>query len=314
MNTARVSFQPGCPAIAAWLERGLCVSPAGKDSMSLVLLLNSASSQTSKWLLWGFFSRTKHFHPITKGISGGNCGLKFSALLSFFHHPPADGLVAVVPFQVPHAQVSSLLLCNARPCFAWGCGAWLPGAGGVHQSGGRLQTCPLVLVSLFDWFLWFLHHPLLWGALRTNWKCNSSWFMDSALSRNNQAGVVFCMCFMGSWWDGRWESCSAFPCGALPNVREELQKGVSPRAECCRDCDGESTKLSSRQGFPPAVPPHNCALDSHSKNTCELTWEQQMQVLWERCFTTLVFQSVTEHYRSDINQKMVHIGVTSDLK
>lgn len=53
-------------------------------------------------------------------------------------------------------------------------------------------------------------------------------------------------------------------CGALPNVREELQKGVSPREGCCRDCDGGSTKLSSRPGFPPAFPPH-CALDPGSE-------------------------------------------------
>lgn len=90
--------------------------------------------------------------------------LRLSALFSSFHHPPA----AVVPFQVSHARVSSLLLCNAWPCFARECGAWLPGAGGVHQSGGRLQTCPVVLVPLFDWLLSFLHHPLLWRALRTN--------------------------------------------------------------------------------------------------------------------------------------------------
>lgn len=43
-----VSFQLGYPGIAAWLERGLCVSPAGKDSTSLALLLNSVSSQISK--------------------------------------------------------------------------------------------------------------------------------------------------------------------------------------------------------------------------------------------------------------------------
>lgn len=48
MNAARVSFQLGYPGIAAWLERGLCVSPAGKDSISLALLLNSVSSQISK--------------------------------------------------------------------------------------------------------------------------------------------------------------------------------------------------------------------------------------------------------------------------
>lgn len=48
MNTARVSFQLGYPDLAAWLEQGLCASPAGKDSISLVLPLNSVSSQTSK--------------------------------------------------------------------------------------------------------------------------------------------------------------------------------------------------------------------------------------------------------------------------
>lgn len=43
----------------------------------------------------------------------------------------------------------------------------LPGAGDVHQSGGRLQTCPLVLVSLFDFFP-IPAPPFAGIALRTN--------------------------------------------------------------------------------------------------------------------------------------------------
>lgn len=188
MNTDRISFQLGYLDIAAWPEEGLCANPAGKDSISLVLLLNPVSSQTSKWLLcvlfFFFFQQLSIFILLPRESVWGIVCLRFSALFSF-HHPPA----AVMPFQVPHAQVSSLVLCNAWPCF--------PGAGGVHQAGGRLQTCPLVLVSLFDWFL-IPAPPLALECFEDKlWKWTSSWFMDYPL-RNNQARVVVCMCFVGS--------------------------------------------------------------------------------------------------------------------
>lgn len=162
MNTARVSFQLGYPDIAAWLDWGLCVSPAGKDSISVVLLLNSVPSQTSKWLPWRFFQELNIFTLLPRESVWGIVCLRFSALFCSFHHPPA----AVVPFQVPHVQISSLLLCNAWPCFAQGRGAWLP-VQGVCIS--LVAGCRPALWSLFHCLTgsWFLQHPLLWGALRT---------------------------------------------------------------------------------------------------------------------------------------------------
>lgn len=55
-------------------------------------------------------------------------------------------------------------------------------------------------------------------------------------------------------------------------------------------------KLSSRPGFPPAFPPHKCALDQKSVIPVKL-----QRISKGRCFErgVLLLQSVTEHYRSD---------------
>lgn len=78
-----------------------------------------------------------------------------------------------------------------------------------------------------------------------------------------QSGKSSCLCVLRGELVG-WEVRVLLSLPLAPNVRGDFKKGVFPRAGCCRDCEGESTKLSSRPRFPPAFPPHNCALDPNS--------------------------------------------------
>lgn len=58
------------------------------------------------------------------------------------------------------------------------------------------------------------------------------------------------------------ESAAQPPSGT--KCEGELQKGDVPQGRVLQETEVESTKLGSRPKFPPAFPPHKCALDPNS--------------------------------------------------